>query len=183
MQQVLPLLRFCLAFFPPINTFCNCSNKIAKAYHSVRRDPSDQPRQDRKSRSRTSQQTTRTSRQSGANRSQHTSGSNNGTAAGGGGGGGRPLANSWSGKAPRRPFFVTYVMVVQTVVMLAVLATTELAPTTLLSVPESFDVESVSGINLVLERNASQNVFIGPAKRDVIRLGAMYPPCMRADAA
>jgi len=74
-------------------------------------------------------------------------------------------------------------MVVQTVVMLAVLATTELAPTTLLSVPESFDVESVSGINLVLERNASQNVFIGPAKRDVIRLGAMYPPCMRADAA
>ena len=74
-------------------------------------------------------------------------------------------------------------MLVQTVVMLAVLATTELAPTTLLSVPESFVVQSVSGINLVLERNASQNLFIGPAKRDMIRLGAMYPPCMRADAA
>ena len=74
-------------------------------------------------------------------------------------------------------------MVVQTVVMLAVLATTELAPTTLLSVPESFVVESVSGISLVLERNASQNLFIGPAKRDIIRLGAIYPPCMRADAA
>jgi hypothetical protein len=46
--------------------------------------------------------------------------------------------------------------------MLLVVATTTLAPTTLLATIATTEMKGVSGALLVLERNISQNIFIGP---------------------
>eukprot|EP00730_Choanoeca_flexa_P002846 TRINITY_DN11201_c0_g1_i10.p1 TRINITY_DN11201_c0_g1~~TRINITY_DN11201_c0_g1_i10.p1 ORF type:complete len:458 (+),score=59.67 TRINITY_DN11201_c0_g1_i10:72-1445(+) len=80
-----------------------------------------------------------------------------------------------------RPFFTNYILIVQALVLLISLATHSYAPIRADVKPETHTSAGADGSQETLTNNMTGNLFIGVRRHVLIRLGAMYAPCMRRD--